>query len=705
MVAATHASIVGSFVAANLLSGSTGHPATAVSNLAFLSATALIAGVGQVLAFRTQREQFDQRVRLEDATARLERAHADLTRLDQFKSRFFANMTHELRTPIAMVLTPLELLLDGEMGAVNEAQRSSFVTMSRSALKLLKLVNDLLDLSRLEESRLELELADHDLDAYLRGLTEETQVLALRKGIELVYRVDPGAAGAAVHGDLERLERVFVNLLSNAIKFTPPGGHVSLTLLASPEAVEVVVEDDGPGFPPEAAERLFERFYQVDMAGTRQHGGTGIGLALAKEIVLLHGGTIAAAAGAQGGAKLTVRLRRDAAPPGAAGAGPRPGAAGGIPGRTGPCSSQPAGFRLLDIEEAAERRVVERDHDERTRPHTVVVVEDHPQITQFIHMTLRRQFKVIIAPDGQRGLELIERERPDLVVTDLMMPGMDGMAMTRHLRQDPRTRHIPIIMLTARGDLDDRVRGLETGVSLPHQALLAPRAPHRARRLVQAKEEAADLVLTQRIDSLELVAAGLAHELNNPLNYVKNALARVRLDVDRVLALPARPRGRAAGRAERPQLAARRPGPRAPRRGRRRPEADGRHRGAHGPLRPGRLPARARPPRRLGGGAGHGGGGAAGHRPRRGGRARRSSATASWSASPRSSARWSPTCCRTPSRRWRGTGRVRVRPGRGRRQRSPSVKDNGPGIPPEVMSRSSRRSSPPRGRTAAPASG
>jgi two-component system NtrC family sensor kinase len=212
-------------------------------------------------------------------------------------------------------------------------------------------------------------------------------------------------------------------------------------------------------------------------------------------------------------------------------------------------------FRFLDIEEATERRVVERDSDEEARPYTAVVVEDNPHIVQLIHMSLRRQFKVLAAPDGVKGLELVLRERPALVVTDLMMPGIDGLALTRKLREDPGTRHIPIIMLTARGELDDRVKGLETGVSA---YLTKPFAPKEllaaARKLVKATEQTADLVLSQRMESLEMVAAGLAHEINNPLNYLKNALGRVRLDAEKVLALCAAARARPLDDGEQGQI-------------------------------------------------------------------------------------------------------------------------------------------------------
>ncbi len=545
------------FLFINLLYGAVGETHEAASNLTFLSATAIIAGVGQVMQFWSQREQLEQRVRLEATTANLERAHTELQRLDEFKSRFFANMTHELRTPLAMVLTPLELMMQGEMGDFTEGQRSSLQTMYRSALKLLKLINDLLDLSRLEESRLRLDVKEHDLVGQLHALVEQTRVLANRKHIVLTFETEQELA--PVWCDPERLERVFVNLLSNAIKFTPVRGHVTVTLSEQFDDVVVVFQDDGPGFPPEKAEQIFERFFQVDMADRRQHGGAGIGLALARELVMLHGGTITAQSDGRNGARFVVTLPRGRGHfrPEALAAGrgqePRSGDAG--LDWAVQVAARPE-FRLLDIEEATERRVVERDADEEARPYTAVVVEDHPHIVQLVHMSLRRQFKVLAAPDGLKGLELVMRERPNLVVTDLMMPGIDGLELTRRLREEPSTRHIPIIMLTARGELDDRVKGLEIGVSA---YLTKPFSPKElltaARELVKAKEQTADLVLTHKMESLEMVAAGLAHEINNPLNYLKNALGRVRLDAEKVLALCSVARSRPLEEAEEVQVA------------------------------------------------------------------------------------------------------------------------------------------------------
>jgi signal transduction histidine kinase len=545
VVIVTNASLVLTFVVANVAAGTIGSLATALSNLTFLSVIALIAGIGQVVQFQTHREQLVQRVQLEQATAKLERAHADLQQLDEFKSRFFANMTHELRTPLAMILTPLELLLQGEMDQFGDAARNSFNSMYRSALKLLKLINDLLDLSRLEESRLRLRVAEHELVGYLRRLTDETQVLARRQGILLTFAST--VEQATVSCDLDRLERVFVNLLSNAIKFTPPHGRVDVSVSASGGRIEVVVEDDGPGFPPDHAERIFERFYQVDMEGTRRHGGAGIGLALARELVHLHGGTIRASSDGNRGARFVVMI------PSAHTFRPEDLASPDVEDVPGDGTIDAAlqlerrnEFRLLDIDEATDRRVIERDADEALRPHTVVVVEDSPQVLQVIHMSLRRQFKVLTAPDGLRGLEMVIREQPSLVVTDLMMPEIDGLELTRRLRADPRTRHVPVLMLTARAALDDRVKGLDTGVSA---YLTKPFSPRElltcARQLVRAEEETADLVLNRRMESVELVVAGLAHELNNPLNYVKTALVRVGLDVEQAAQLASRARSQA----------------------------------------------------------------------------------------------------------------------------------------------------------------
>src|SRR6184192_737227 len=381
VVLAVHVLILLSFLVPNLLLAHVGNRVDALSNLAFLMATAIITGTGQIVLFGSQRKQIVDQIALEETKASLEKAHDELKQLDSFKSHLFANITHEFKTPLAMVLAPLELMLQGEMGPLSTAHQTTFQSMFRSGLKLLKMIGDLLDLSRLEESKLRLKVAEQDLGEYLRGLVAQVQPLAERKGIEL--QLLAGAERSVVWCDIERLERVFLNLLSNATKFTPPGGHIKVALLDLGTTVQVVVQDDGPGFPPDKAEQIFERFYQVDMGGTRRYGGTGIGLALAKEIVELHGGNIRAESA--GGARFTVELIKD-----------RDHFRLEVLERRGPSRDVPAGsrandrglmdfavqmaardeYRPLDIAEATERRVSLRDIDEHLRPHVALVVDD-----------------------------------------------------------------------------------------------------------------------------------------------------------------------------------------------------------------------------------------------------------------------------------------------------------------------------------------
>lgn len=569
LAALTHGSIVLSYLVPNALLAALAPPgaglidpdagivslwSTAATNLFFVVSVMTVVIAAQTFTYRQLRDQVFTQLTIERTKANLERAHEQLKQLDKFKSQFFANITHELKTPLAMVLSPLELMIAGEMGRLGDQQRATLQSMFRNGMKLLKLIQDLLDLAKLEESRIRLKVADHDLVAYLSAFVAQTQPLAQRKGISMVFCAD--VATCRCWYDQDRMERVFVNLISNAAKFTPEGGNIRVELRDLGESVEVRVSDDGPGFPSEMAEKVFERFYQVDMGGsTRKYGGTGIGLALAREIVELHGGRIRAESEAGRGATFFVDLIKDRDHF-------RPDA---LERRTGARADAPAGkraadrgiadwsvqlagtedYRLLDIAEVTERRVVERDADEGRRSHTILVVDDTPDIIRLVHLALRQQFKVLTAENGRKGLELVQREMPDLVVTDFMMPEMDGHELTERLRGDERTRHVPIVMLTARGDTDDRIAGIEKGVNAYIAKPFSPRELlTTCRNLLNVQETQADILLTQRMDSLEQVASGLAHEINNPLNYIKNAVEVIRGDSARVLALARATAGR-----------------------------------------------------------------------------------------------------------------------------------------------------------------
>lgn len=536
VVAVTYASIVLIFLLANLGGPAEGELLTAISNQFFLISTAIIAGTGQMLGYRSLREQVSFQLALEKATQNLAGAHEQLKRLDRFKSEFFANITHELKTPLTLILAPIGLLIEGQLGPISDAQRSTLASMQKSGARLSRLINDLLDLSKLEESRLRLRVEQHDLCAYLQGLLRQVEPLAQRKNLRLSFESD--VPSAFVFCDLDRLERVFVNLLSNATKFTEPGGSVALKLLDEGASVRVEVRDDGVGFPSHLNQEIFQRFFQADTQKTRPFGSTGIGLALAKELVELHGGEIWAASTPGQGATFNVRLIKDrehfdpyvldrrAAVSDRLG-GQREGDNG--LGEWQLDTTQQ--FRLIDVDAATEPHPAEKGPDERRREHSVLVVEDTPDAARIIRLALHDEYRVLLAGDGEEGLELARRHRPSLIITDWMMPRMDGIALTAELRKDPETRNIPIIMLTARGDIEDRIRGLDTGVSAYLGKPFAPsEVVSTVRSLMRNQEAAAESLLTQKIDSLETIAGGLAHEILNPLNYLKNALSIVQRD-------------------------------------------------------------------------------------------------------------------------------------------------------------------------------
>ncbi|MBM4344373.1 MAG: response regulator [Deltaproteobacteria bacterium] len=560
LAAATHLLSVAFYLGANVWHFAPGQAEDAVTHGFFLGATAVIATVGQRLAWRRDRQQVAAQVAIESANARLADAHAELRRLDAFKTVFFANMTHELKTPLAMVLSPLELLINGELGAVSDQQRATMRSMLRSGFKLLALIEDLLDLARADQAGLTLHVAEHDLGDTLRQLVQQVEVLAQRKDIslELVAPDEP----LPLWFDPDRLERVWINLLSNALKFTPTAGRVVVRIEAVDGGAVVTVRDSGPGFPPELAEQLFDRFFQVDMGGTRQHGGAGIGLALARHFVELHGGHIAAHCEVGQGATFTVRLRGGHGhfPAGAlAPAKTRPLATSVRAGERATDSVEleaRSNYRLLAVAEATERRIVERDADEDTRQWSVLVVDDTPDIIRTVHLALRQHFKVFAAHNGSQGLQQARERRPSLIVTDLMMPGIDGLELVRQLRADPVLRHTPVIMLTAKGEVDDKVAGLEAGVNAWLTKPFSPRELlSTARALLEGQQSQAELLLHHRMDSVETLAGGIAHEINNPLNYIANSVQRIALDMGMVAQIVAASEGRALGAEDAKRLA------------------------------------------------------------------------------------------------------------------------------------------------------
>lgn len=425
----------------------------------------------------------------ETALATVEAQARELRSLDEAKSRFFANVSHELRTPLTLVQGPLQDVLDGRLGPTPEAVREQVATVLASGRRLGELVEQLLDVARLESGEFRLHRREQDLKPLFERLAQAFEALARSRGIVFNATLPFGAIVATV--DTDQIEKVYGNLLSNAFKFTPGGGHVRFAVeIATPESQLVVtVEDDGPGIPVDEQAHIFERFHQVDDTSKRVHEGVGLGLALVKEVTELHGGSIELRSEPGRGSRFTVRLpmnepaeRSDSAAAAPAGmdlsvppvastveaaqspdvAAPAAGAAHAPDVDVETREAGTAAKDAVSVSPAASHGAEATSVEDAARL-TVLVVEDHADLRAYLRRHLEDSYHVIEASNGREGLDAARGTVPDLILCDVMMPEMDGEEMCRAIRADPELAYLPVIMLTARASRESRLSALEGG--------------------------------------------------------------------------------------------------------------------------------------------------------------------------------------------------------------------------------------------------
>ncbi len=400
-----------------------------------------------------------------------------LREIDGMKMRFFANISHEFRTPLTLILGPVEKLLSR---SETTSSRDDLNVVRRNALRLLELINQLLDISRLDAGEMGIRVCRLDLVPYLKGLVFSFASLAERKHISLLFNAAEPSINAYV--DRDKLQKIVTNLLSNAFKFTPEGGEVRVGVSIAggpavqggegghPESTggfgEILVSDTGVGMEMERLEKIFHRFYQIDDSHIREHEGTGIGLALTKELVEVHHGHINVSSEPGRGSTFRVRLplgkehwKEEEIVDEEEGTGVAEAEAGG-----GPLTVQEAtpSEDELEGDEELEMRDDSEEWEEDSRP-LVLIVEDNADVRSYIREFLTREYHVKEAEDGCAGLEAAMDHPPDLVVSDIMMPKMDGVELCRRLKTDERTSHIPVILLTARASGEGKLEGLERG--------------------------------------------------------------------------------------------------------------------------------------------------------------------------------------------------------------------------------------------------
>jgi signal transduction histidine kinase/CheY-like chemotaxis protein/AraC-like DNA-binding protein len=393
--------------------------------------------------------------------AKEEREQAErLRELDGARSRFFANVSHEFRTPLTLTLGPLDDLRAGFHGPLAPAMAEQVELAHRNAGRVLELIDQLLEVSRLEAGSTPLRARRMELGTFVARLGEAFQPLAERRSIALYLEVPEEPL--TVFADPTHLERVLANILANAFKFTQTGGTVRLVLVAEPPVARIAVRDDGPGIAPADLPHVFDRFYRGNESAARHQPGTGIGLALARELVALHGGTLDVESEEGSGSTFTVTLllgRDHLAPGQVVDDGPLEDWSPRLPLPSSPMEEPASGEAAGEGPPPGEAA----DSPQAGIPDdvtTVLVVEDNAELRTFIRTHLQGRFRVVEAADGLQGLELARRVVPDLVLSDVMMPGLDGFALCRALKEDPETDFIPVILLTARAASEDRLAGL-----------------------------------------------------------------------------------------------------------------------------------------------------------------------------------------------------------------------------------------------------
>lgn len=366
------------------------------------------------------------------------------------KVKFFTNVSHEFRTPLTLILAPVEDALKSNLPL---EVKKELELVRKNANRLLKLVNQLMDFRKVQNKKMKLRASERDLAGFIHEVTSAFYGLAAKRNIQLSIATTPSPL--LLYFDADKLDKVLFNLLSNAFKFSPDGGAITLTAEISGDNSHAIlrIEDTGKGMTPEQQEHAFDRFYSGEQHGTL---GTGLGLALSKELVKLHKGDISVTSALGKGTSFTIRLPLGRAHLSEAEIVPEDGLTR--------FSHTSEALLAEQQQPAAEETTIQ--FPKSIREHTLLLIEDNEELRQFLKEHLQHDFNVLEASDGELGISLAFEMVPDLVLSDVMLPARSGLEVATTLKTDRRTSHIPVVLLTARDALEQKIEGVQTGADL-----------------------------------------------------------------------------------------------------------------------------------------------------------------------------------------------------------------------------------------------
>lgn len=425
-----------------------------------------------------------KRVRLRNEL-KLEHVRSErLQELDHLKSRFFAGISHEFRTPLTLIGGPLHDMLEKSR---DDQEKPQIEMMLRNTQRLQRLVDQLLDLAQLESGKMTLQARPVPLLPFLQGLVAAFESHAQQKNIRLTLNVDESLNGETVYLDADKMEKVIINLIANALKYTPSDGAVEVAVRSaeglerraegeeqSARLLAISVRDNGSGIPAHILPHVFDYFYRYQQKDNRQEAGSGIGLALARELVELHHGRISVVSYEGAGSEFTITL-----PLGKAHLKPKE-IAGETLAEDFTVSHAPLMPELPGDDENQEQ--VTKIDDQKKMAAKILLVEDNADMRRYLREHLQPQWQLLEATDGEAGLQRALAEIPDLIISDVMMPKMDGFELCRKLKTNEMTSHIPLILLTARGSGESKLEGLELGAD---EYLTKPLVAHELRLRVR----------------------------------------------------------------------------------------------------------------------------------------------------------------------------------------------------------------------------